>query len=113
MQYHRAWHLADCLTAAVVPSPTHACVYCSCCCCCGLLQVPAGSSILSGVYELMSQGQVTPYHRDHPSRRRLQGKCMDAPQDEAGQGQDEQLLQYTFHSSGLQLESSQFSAYGR
>lgn len=74
-----------------------------------------GKPLTSGVYQLMSSGRVRPSHRDHPARRQL---CQDAgcsrwSGQQSGQQQPLDLMDYTFTSSGLQLESAQFMAHSR
>jgi hypothetical protein len=74
--------------------------------------VKQGQPVTSGVYELLSTGQVLPSHRDHPSNRQLfqSSGCSRLKQQSNPQ---EGLLEYTFTTAGLQLQSSQFAVHGR
>lgn len=77
-----------------------------------MLQVRRGQHITSGVYELLSTGQVPPSHQDHPSNRQVcQSSGCSRLQQQGSTAQE--LLGYTFTTAGLQLQSSQFAANGR
>jgi hypothetical protein len=74
--------------------------------------VEQGQPVTSGVYELLSTGQVLPSHSDHPSNRQLCQSSGCSMLKQQGSTQDE-LLGYTFTTSGLQLQSSHFAVHGR
>ena len=60
--------------------------------------MPEGGALVSGVYELLSQGEVGPNHQDHPARRQRKG----------GGG----LAAYWATDAGLALASAGVAAWG-
>lgn len=62
--------------------------------------VPPGEKLVSGVYEILTQGSVPPAHPDHPSQRAKRGA--DAAT----------LRQVELSTSGLQLQSGNVASWG-
>jgi hypothetical protein len=77
-----------------------------------LQNVKAGEPIVSGAYQLMALGRVTPLHRDHPANRQLceVAGCSTEWPGHAGQ---QDLVDYIFTASGLQLESAHYKVHKR
>lgn len=69
-------------------------------------QVPAGSHATSGVYRLLSTGQLEPFHADHPYRRQPCSTVSDTLAREEMRGM-------TLDTAGLKLSSMYCEAHGR
>jgi hypothetical protein len=68
--------------------------------------VPAGSHATSGVYRLLSTGQLEPFHPDHPYRRQPCSTVSDTLARE-------EMRAMTLDTAGLRLSSMYCGAHGR
>jgi len=66
-------------------------------------KVPAGKELVSGTFELLTQGQIKPEHQDHPATRR-KGKTKG--------GGGDQLQDIELSSRGFVLTSAAKEAWG-
>ena len=70
-------------------------------------KVPAGGELVSGVYELLTKGQIQPEHQDHPATRkkRKKGKNQES-------GGSDQLHDIELSSKGFIFSSAALEAWG-
>jgi CCR4-NOT transcription complex subunit 6 len=71
-------------------------------------KVPSGEELVSGVYELMTKGEITPEHRDHPATRR-KGRQRGSG---GGGGGGSQLSDIELSSKGFSFDSAAVEAWG-
>ncbi|KAG7668710.1 hypothetical protein Ndes2526B_g03664 [Nannochloris sp. 'desiccata'] len=73
-------------------------------------KVPAGGELVSGVYELLTKGQIKPEHQDHPASRR-KGKTRGG-NSSGGSSRSDQLQDIELNSKGFVFTSAAKEAWG-